>query len=112
MTAVWLLGIPLLDTTLLMVRRKLNGGSPFDADQHHLHHAFLRAGFSVTQTTRIITGLMLFTATIGLTGQILAWPEYLMFYGYIVFGLVYYRTMSRCWRDHRFLGRDVAPDMI
>ena len=111
-TAVWLLGIPLLDTTLLMVRRKLNGGSPFAADQHHLHHAFLRAGFSVTQTTIIITGLVLITTTIGLTGQILAWPEYLMFYAYIAFGLVYYRTMSRCWRDHRFLGRDVASDMI
>ena len=112
MTAVWLLGIPLLDTTLLMVRRKLNGGSPFDADQHHLHHAFLRAGFSVKQTTQIITVLVLITATIGLAGQILAWPEYLMFYAYIAFGLVYYRTMSRCWRDHRFLGRDVATEMI
>ena len=112
MTAVWLLGIPLLDTTLLMVRRKLQGGSPFDADQHHLHHAFLRAGFSAKQTTLIITGLVLITTTIGLSGQILAWPEYLMFYAYIAFGLLYYRTMSRCWRDHRFLGRDVATDII
>ena len=112
MTAVWLLGIPLLDTTLLMVRRKLQGRSPFDADQHHLHHAFLRAGFSVKQTTRIITVLVLITTGIGLAGHIFAWPEYLMFYAYIAFGLFYYRTMSRCWRDHRFLGRDVAPDMI
>lgn len=112
MTAVWLLGIPLLDTTLLMVRRKLNGGSPFTADQHHLHHAFLRAGFSVKQTTLIITGMVLATTTIGLTGQIRAWPEYLMFYAYIAFGLVYYRIMNRCWRDHRFLGRDAATDNI
>ncbi len=112
MTAVWLLGIPLLDTTLLMVRRKLAGGSPFDADQHHLHHAFLRAGFSVKQTTLIITGLVLGTTTIGLAGHFLAWPEYLMFYTYIAFGLYYYHTMTRCWRDHRFLGRDVAPRMI
>jgi UDP-GlcNAc:undecaprenyl-phosphate GlcNAc-1-phosphate transferase len=112
MTAVWLLGIPLLDTTLLMVRRKLQGGSPFDADQHHLHHAFLRAGFSVRQTLLIITGMVLCTTTIGLAGQILAWPEYLMFYAYIAFGLVYYHTMTRCWRDHRFLGRDVARNNI
>ena len=112
MTAVWLLGIPLLDTTLLMVRRKLQGGSPFAADQHHLHHAFLRAGFSVKQTTRILTVLVLITTTIGLAGQIFAWPEYLMFWSYIAFGLFYYRTMSRCWRDHRFLGRDVAIDNI
>ena len=112
MTAVWLLGIPLLDTTLLMIRRKLAGGSPFDADQHHLHHAFLRSGFSVNQTIIIIAGLVLFTTTIGLSGQLLGWTEYLMFYAYMAFGLVYYRIMSRCWRDHRFLGRDVAADMI
>jgi hypothetical protein len=57
--------------------------------------------------------LVLFTTTIGLySGQLLAWPEYLMFYAHMAFGLVYYRIMSRCWRDHRFLGRDVAPDMI
>lgn len=110
--AVWLLGIPLLDTTLLMVRRKLEGGSPFDADQHHLHHAFLRAGFSVTQTIFAIAILIFFTTAVGLAGHILVWPEYLMFYAYIAFGLFYYHTMSRCWRDHRFLGRDVAPEMI
>ena len=110
--AVWLLGIPLLDTTLLMIRRKLDGGSPFDDDQHHLHHAFLRAGFSVTQTIFAIAILIFFTTAVGLAGHILAWPEYLMFYAYIAFGLVYYHTMSRCWRDHRFLGRDIAPEMI
>lgn len=112
MTAVWILGIPLLDTTMLMVKRKRQGRSPFDSDQYHLHHAFLRAGFSVTQTLCSITGLAIFTAAIGIAGQLLAWPEYLMFYGYLAFGLVYYRVMNRCWRDHRFLGRDVSPVMI
>ena len=111
-TAVWLLGIPLLDTTLLMVRRKLAGGSPFDADQHHLHHAFLRAGFSVNQTIFAIAALIFFTTAVGLAGHLLAWPEYLMFYTYIAFGLYYYHTMTRCWRDHRFLGCDVATNMV
>ena len=112
MIAVWLLGIPLLDTTLLMVRRKLAGGSPLAADQHHLHHAFLRAGFSVNQTILAIAAMVFFTTFVGLAGHFLAWPEYLMFYAYLAFGLVYALIMKHCWRDHRFLGRDVARDMI
>jgi len=112
MTAVWLLGIPLLDTILLMVRRWRVGGSALAADQHHLHHAFLRSGFSVMQTTLIITGLVLITTTVGLVGHIMAWPEYLMFYAYIAFALIYNHIMDTCWRDHRFLGRDVASEMI
>ena len=111
MTAVWLLGIPMLDTTLLMVQRWRNGVSAFEADQHHLHHAFLKAGFSVTQTLIAMTALVLATTIIALAGYLLAWPEYLMFYGFLAFGLVYYRTMRICWKKGRFLGRTVAPDL-
>lgn len=111
MTAVWLLGIPLLDTTFVMIQRWRNGNSPLEADQHHLHHAFLKSGFSVTQTATAMTGLVLLTTAIGLAGQLFAWPEYLMFYGYLAFGLAYYRIMRTCWRSGRFLGRTVAQEL-
>jgi len=109
MTAVWLLGVPIADTIRLMTQRWHKGGSSMEADQFHLHHAFLKAGFSVNQTVAAITVLVLFTTTIGLTGQLLAWPEYLMFYGYITLGAFYFFIMHRCWRDGRFLGRNLAP---
>lgn len=105
MTAVWLFGIPLLDTTRIMVHRWREGRSSMEADQYHLHHAFLRSGFSVVQTSIAITALILFTTLVGLAGEIFDWPEYLMFYGYIAFGLYYNRVMGRCWREGRFLGR-------
>ena len=108
MTAVWLLGVPLCDTIRLMIHRWKKGGSSMEADQYHLHHAFLKAGFSVNQTITGIAVVVLFTTTIGLTGQIQGWPEYLMFYGYICFGLVYLYIMRVCWKHGRFLGRDVA----
>lgn len=111
MTAVWLLGIPLLDTMRLMTQRWRRGDSALKADQFHLHHAFLKAGFSVTQTGIAITALVLFTIAIGLTGQVLGWPEYLMFYGYATFALVYLYIMRRCWRDGRFLGREVTKEL-
>jgi UDP-GlcNAc:undecaprenyl-phosphate GlcNAc-1-phosphate transferase len=111
MTAVWLLAIPLVDTIRLMTQRWRRGDSSMDADQYHLHHAFLKAGFSVNQTIVGITILVLITTTIGLMGEILNWPEYLMFYSYIAFGLLYLGIMRHCWKNHRFLGRDVAPNL-
>jgi UDP-GlcNAc:undecaprenyl-phosphate GlcNAc-1-phosphate transferase len=111
MTAVWLLGVPLVDTIRLMTQRWKRGDSSMGADQCHLHHAFLKAGFSVGQTGAAITVLVLFTTTIGLTGQVLAWPEYLMFYGYIAFCLLYLYFMRRCWLKGRFLGRDVLTEL-
>lgn len=112
MTAVWLLGIPLLDTLRLMYHRWRWGGSAFKADQFHLHHAFLKAGFSVRQTCLAIFGLVLFTTTVGLVGHFMQWAEYLMFYGFIGFGLLYLRVMSHCWRFGRFLGRYLLAGVI
>lgn len=108
MTAVWLLAIPLLDTIRLMVHRWKSGGSSMAADQYHLHHAFLKAGFSVNQTVIGIGILVLFTTAVAMVGHLRAWPEYLMFYGYIGFGLVYLYIMRVCWKHGRFLWRDVA----
>jgi len=110
--AVWLLAIPLLDTTRLITQRWRDGRSSMEADQFHLHHAFLKAGFTPGQTATGITLLVLFTTAIALAGHYYAWPEYLMFYGYIAFGLVYLTIMRRCWRVHRFLGREVSPNEI
>lgn len=111
MTAVWILGIPLLDTTRLMSRRWRSGVSAFAADQFHLHHAFLKAGFSVRQTWAAITMMALLTTLVGLAGQFMGWPEYWMFYGYILFSLAYVRMMHRCWRDGYFLGRRLSSDL-
>jgi UDP-GlcNAc:undecaprenyl-phosphate GlcNAc-1-phosphate transferase len=111
MTAVWLLAVPLVDTIRLMTMRWRSGKSSMAADQYHLHHAFLKAGFSVAETGALITLLVMLTTTIGLAGHILAWPEYLMFYGYITFGLFYLYIMRQCWKHGRFLGRNVVTEL-
>jgi UDP-GlcNAc:undecaprenyl-phosphate/decaprenyl-phosphate GlcNAc-1-phosphate transferase len=40
------LAVPILDTTFVVARRLKHGESPFEGDQAHLHHRFLRRGFS------------------------------------------------------------------
>jgi len=46
-TAVLVLGIPLFDALVVIVRRLLAGVSPFKADQRHLHHRLLKIGLPV-----------------------------------------------------------------
>ncbi len=40
------LAVPIVDTTFVVVRRVKHGERVFEADQAHLHHRFLRRGFS------------------------------------------------------------------
>lgn len=55
--AVWFLGLPIMDTVTVMVRRALSGKSPFHPDRTHMHHLFLRRGWSVGGTTYFLCGL-------------------------------------------------------
>lgn len=41
-----LLGLPILDTATVMVRRVSAGRSPFTSDRNHLHHRLLELGFA------------------------------------------------------------------
>jgi UDP-GlcNAc:undecaprenyl-phosphate GlcNAc-1-phosphate transferase len=106
MTAVWLFALPLLDTTTLMWRRWRSGESAFEADQHHLHHAFLRAGYSVGETWIRIVLLALVLCGMGVIFQVFAVVEYVSFYVFMGFAFAYNFYMKYTWVKQRFLGRD------
>ena len=50
------LAVPIVDTTFVVVRRLKHGESVFEADQAHLHHRFLRRGFSQRRAALTIWG--------------------------------------------------------
>jgi UDP-GlcNAc:undecaprenyl-phosphate GlcNAc-1-phosphate transferase len=106
MTAVWLLAVPLLDTTTVMWRRWRSGRSAFSADQNHLHHAFLRAGFSVRETWINITFLAIVCSGLGLLFEILVVPSYVSFWTFMIFAFSYYAYIKRSWETQRFLNRN------
>ena len=112
MTAVWLIGVPLLDTTRLMRNRWKAGRSAFEADRHHLHHAFLAAGFTVGQAWWGIVGLSALFAAVGVGFELAGAPDWVSFYTFIAAGLVYLRVMKRAWSRERFLGRAFRPDAL
>ena len=97
-TAIWILAIPLMDTTGLMVRRMLKGRSPFSADREHLHHILLRAGFTPGQTVFIVYALTLLLAAIGVAGWWLEVPEYVMFYSFMTLYGLYMVGVLHAWK--------------
>jgi UDP-GlcNAc:undecaprenyl-phosphate/decaprenyl-phosphate GlcNAc-1-phosphate transferase len=52
-----ILGIPILDTLLAIIRRVKKGLSPFQADNKHLHHRLLQLGFGHKQTAIFLNGI-------------------------------------------------------
>jgi UDP-GlcNAc:undecaprenyl-phosphate GlcNAc-1-phosphate transferase len=63
-----LFAIPLLDTSLAVVRRLRNGKHPFSPDRKHIHHRLLEMGFDQKMAVLIITTA---TAICGLVGLVL-----------------------------------------
>lgn len=104
MTAVWLFAVPLLDTSTLIWSRWREGRSAASADQHHLHHALLRAGFTVGQTWGLISLFALALGGIGVLFQFSGLPGYLSFYSFIALAFVYYLYIKHSWASRVFLG--------
>ncbi|MFD0870460.1 phospho-N-acetylmuramoyl-pentapeptide-transferase [Chlamydia abortus] len=54
-----ILGVPISDTLMAIIRRKLNKKPIFTADKGHLHHCLMGLGFSMRKTVLIIYGISL-----------------------------------------------------
>jgi UDP-GlcNAc:undecaprenyl-phosphate GlcNAc-1-phosphate transferase len=59
-----LMGVPLGDVALAMLRRKLTGLRVFQADRGHIHHRLLDRGMSVPHALAIIAGFTIVTSAI------------------------------------------------
>ena len=55
--AVLVLGVPIIDTFWIIVRRVVGGRSPFTPDRGHIHHRLLDLGLSHRQTVVVIYGI-------------------------------------------------------
>ena len=49
-------GVPVLDTTITLIRRMVRGQSVFQRDHDHVHHHLARAGLSARQVVGIVYG--------------------------------------------------------
>lgn len=56
-TPVIILGVPILDTTVAIIRRKLSGRPATEADKMHLHHRLLAMGFTHRGAVLVVYGI-------------------------------------------------------
>ena len=74
--ALLVLGVPIIDTFWIIVRRLATGHSPFTPDRGHIHHRLLGLGLSHGQTVVVIYVLCLALAVLSFvlsgTGQVYA----------------------------------------
>lgn len=104
--ALWFFTVPLFDAVSLIIRRTMNHRSPLEADQRHIHHMFLKMGFTVSQTVVILTGTTFVLMSTAIVANAKGVPQYYMFYSFLVLFAMYLYGTHRFW--HRFEAADVA----
>ncbi|MEO9945808.1 UDP-N-acetylglucosamine--undecaprenyl-phosphate N-acetylglucosaminephosphotransferase [Paraglaciecola sp.] len=97
-TAVWLIGLPLMDMAAIMYRRARKGKSMLQPDRQHLHNIFMRAGLSSRRALVAILLLGSSYAAVGVVGEVLLIPEYIMFWAFIVLLIIYSLVIQHVWR--------------
>ncbi|RBP25008.1 UDP-GlcNAc:undecaprenyl-phosphate GlcNAc-1-phosphate transferase [Marinobacter pelagius] len=97
-TALWIIALPLMDMVAIMVRRARKGQSVMKPDREHLHHIFMRAGFSDREALILITVIGVVFAGFGLAGEYLGLPEWLMFTAFVGVFALYDWALSHSWR--------------
>jgi UDP-GlcNAc:undecaprenyl-phosphate GlcNAc-1-phosphate transferase len=64
--ALLVLGVPIMDTFWIIVRRTAAGRSPFAPDRGHIHHRLLDLGLSHRNTVLVIYGVCILLAVLSL----------------------------------------------
>ena len=89
--ALLVLGVPIIDTFWIIIRRLAVGRSPFTPDRGHLHHRLLDLGLTQTQTVLLIYGVCIFLAVLALVlsvaQQVIAFALFLALSGLTLYVL-------------------------
>ncbi|MEP0071162.1 MAG: UDP-N-acetylglucosamine--undecaprenyl-phosphate N-acetylglucosaminephosphotransferase [Marinomonas sp.] len=88
-TALWLIGVPLMDMVCVVFCRLKLSQSPFHPDRNHIHYIFQDIGLSHTKTFSFISALACCFALLGVVGEILEIPDPIMFYSFLFCFAVY-----------------------
>lgn len=111
-TLLWVVALPLFDFLWTIVRRLLRGSSPLRADDEHLHHLVLKAGFGVRGTLVIFVMLAVLIAAVGIAIDRLGLPDaaslgLLALTGLLVIRLMYGAHVLHAW----LAGQAAAPSL-
>ncbi|ABO23284.1 UDP-N-acetylglucosamine--undecaprenyl-phosphate N-acetylglucosaminephosphotransferase [Shewanella loihica] len=104
-TALWFIGLPLMDMVCIMSRRIKKGQSPFKPDREHLHHICQRVGMSPRMSLLVICLIATLMAVVGVWSEYLEISETVMFVAFLLVFALYYLAISYVWRITAFMHR-------
>ena len=88
--ALLVLGVPIIDTFWIIVRRLSEGRSPFSPDRSHIHHRLLDLGLSHRNTVLVIYGICIALGVVALVlseiTQLYAFLGVFVVSGLVLFG--------------------------
>ncbi|MDX1812453.1 MAG: hypothetical protein R3240_10925 [Gammaproteobacteria bacterium] len=96
--ALWIFAVPLMDTVCIMLRRVKHGKSPFAADREHLHHIFIKLGFSVQHSVALVISIATLCAIFGMTAAMYGAQDNFMFFTFLLVFATYFYTMEKSWK--------------
>ncbi|MGL5344132.1 MAG: UDP-N-acetylglucosamine--undecaprenyl-phosphate N-acetylglucosaminephosphotransferase [Plesiomonas sp.] len=102
-TALWLIGLPLMDMVGIMIRRIRKGQSPLRPDRNHLHHILLHAGFSSKSSLAIIIFFAAIFVSIGVIGEKYQTSDFIMMLFFLMMFLLYSIGLSHAWKFGRWI---------
>ncbi|MEY8700805.1 glycosyltransferase family 4 protein [Streptococcus ferus] len=65
-TPILILGVPIVDTTVAIIRRTLSGKKFYEPDNMHLHHRLLAMGFTHRGAVLVVYGIAMFFSLVSL----------------------------------------------
>lgn len=88
--AGWILGLPLIETVVVMVGRIVDRKSPFDAGRDHLHHKLTDAGISPSHSVLTMCGLHVLLVSVGVTYSSTIGIEAFLFWAFVWLVLIHF----------------------
>jgi UDP-N-acetylmuramyl pentapeptide phosphotransferase/UDP-N-acetylglucosamine-1-phosphate transferase len=108
--------VPLYDTLRVFTIRIINGHHPFTADNRHIHHLMLRAGYSHKRSTLTIAIVHILIIALAFSFDhmgILRLALILLITCILLTGVIYLLVYRRCLKSHGSLCiEDIGPIMI
>lgn len=97
-TVVWVIALPLLDMSRVMIGRLSQGKNPFVGDHMHIHHMLSSVGCSVGQVVAIKGFICFLLGGIGVFAWYAGIAEWMMFYAFMLVLGAYFYLSGSGWR--------------
>ena len=95
---LWFIAVPLMDMLAIMFRRAAKGQSPFKPDRNHLHHIFMRAGFTSREALLFILSIALIKALLGIALELFYVADWIVLSLFVAVFVFYCYLIKHAWK--------------